>query len=289
MTRNSKLARTLEVWFSFSIKLKTPSGLPNNGRLGHISIGIDHGPDGVSGYNALDNKFDCCVDLWGDPSHGGNRDVFKGLDAAGLKQWWQCQSISFNCPFGPNSDNEWKVLLDATLAHVKKQHNPLSFPLFQESAPKMIRQLQAAGFEFDDDSELSLEMQLWEIAFTQGFERRSGGKITNARFQSGIAGALKNLPYWDLDKFVRTCFVLFVYLFVFLFVYLSVYLAVWLSVCMYVTDQACSNTINSTTCDDDDKDDDDDDGDDDDDDDDDEETYTQTGWQTDWQTGRLID
>ena len=198
----------------FQYDEKDPKWHPSNWqRWPYLGIAIDHGPDGLAGYNALDHKFKCNVDLWGDTSHGGNRDVFKGLGDCGLKQWWQCMAISFNCPFGPNSDNGWKTLLDATLSHVKTRYRPLSLPLFMESSPKMLQQLMAAGIEFDECSELSLEQQLFEFALTQGFERRSGGKITNSRFQSGIHGALKKLPYWALDKFLRTLFV-FLLLFV---------------------------------------------------------------------------
>ena len=87
--------------------------------------------------------------------------------------------------------------------NLRKHYKLGSTPHFQEPPPKMLEQLRRGGFEFDE-SEASIERQLWDFALSIGLERRAGSKITTARFQSGIAGALKNLPFWGMDTFVRT-------------------------------------------------------------------------------------
>ena len=67
----------------------------------HVTISLDLGSDGLSGYKALERKFKLSCDKIQDASHAANRDMILSLQQSGLYSLWLCLLINNNLPFGP--------------------------------------------------------------------------------------------------------------------------------------------------------------------------------------------
>ena len=88
----------------------------------------DCGSDNVSAMNALLYLFKCCIDFWGDPPHGCNRDTLNALGMASLRQFWSVMLISFNLPFGPQNDNGWQNQLDDLMQDLAATYSHSNLP-----------------------------------------------------------------------------------------------------------------------------------------------------------------
>ena len=113
----------------------------------------DCGPDNVSAMNALLYLFKCCIDFWGDPPHGCNRDTLNALGMASLRQFWSVMLISFKISFGPQNGNGWQNLLDDLMQHLAATYSHSNLPaLFLQAAPRMGELLTQQGGVFSRGS-----------------------------------------------------------------------------------------------------------------------------------------
>ena len=200
------------------LKVSTPSGglkmfirVPTDAtwhdknweRWPYIALNLDHASENFCAYNYFDKKLGGNADLFGDNSHGGNRDTFLSLDRAGLKQFIQVMMVSWNLPHGPADDDSWSNMLDEVLAYVKQVYNKGNLPaLFLAMAPKMIEMLRRSGFQFPGEDDI--EWELWCYVIDDGLRRKAGSKVTACRFQGHISTAQANINCWWADRFIRT-------------------------------------------------------------------------------------
>ena len=96
----------------------------------YLALNFDHASENVCAYNYLDRFLNGNTDLFGDPSHGANRDTLLSLDRSGLKQFLQVMMVSWNLPHGPADDDSWSNLLDEVIVHLEKTYSRGNLPVF---------------------------------------------------------------------------------------------------------------------------------------------------------------
>lgn len=118
-----------------------------------LSVSMDLGSDGLSGWHALAYGKKMSIMQFPDPSHAGNLDVDMALRSAGLFQFWLLNMISFNLPYGPDDDlGRLHQLQDAT-RDLFARHGSSSCELCQGLQTFILDDLQQAGIQLDEPKE----------------------------------------------------------------------------------------------------------------------------------------
>ena len=121
-------------------------------RWPHLSVGIDLGSDGNTGFHGLERWLLLNIDLWNDGSHGCNRDFSNIVNALGLWGFALCLMLSMNLPHGPRDTGERRWELRSSLAGLYESGVALEeVVLFMASSARIVQNLKAMGVEFNDD------------------------------------------------------------------------------------------------------------------------------------------
>jgi hypothetical protein len=168
----------------------------------HVTISLDLGSDGLSGYMALERKFKLNCDKIPDASHAANRDMILSLQQAGLYSLWLCLLINNNLPFGPNRDSHRYQELRECLASILTRMSPDSCPLFQYMLLDLQRCFERNNFTFDTES--SVSVQVWKALQSRQSFVKEGYRATMNRFQACTSVGEKARKWWEVELFERT-------------------------------------------------------------------------------------
>lgn len=166
----------------------------------HLTICMDLGSDGLSGFMGCERRFHLNLDLAGDPNHHSNRDVINSLKSSKLFSFWLCMLISWNVPFGPNKDDLRFDELRATLRGVLAQPYQENV-LFMAMANRLGDAFSRNGHVFSASE--PLEPQIWEKLKEREWFVREGYRGNLCRFLALIACPRRHVSWWEVDEFER--------------------------------------------------------------------------------------
>ena len=126
---------------------------------------LDLGSDGCSGLHGAiyfeDWKLN--VDGMQDHSHGGSRSVYNAFHKCGLYGLVLLSVVSFNLPFGPDSEDLRQRQIQETMKHRYQHTRPQDAVLFQHLLPRIIHALRKLGHAFQSSGGRELEDEVWAI------------------------------------------------------------------------------------------------------------------------------
>ena len=171
----------------------------------YASFSMDHGPDGICGYNSLENKWYLNVALEGEVAHGCNCDFDGALIHRKMKSFWLCMLMKWNLVFGPGRDQnsgERYHELSECLDKLYKTRCPDNTPLFQDRLVGLVECLKRNGHQLNNGD--GLDLQVWAMLADRPFNLKEGFKANCNRFCGTIHVAMKKVPYWEIDEFEVT-------------------------------------------------------------------------------------
>jgi hypothetical protein len=171
-------------------------------RWPHLSIAMDCGSDGFCASFGLEYAWGFNIDRIPDQSHAINCDWDGALGDSQLKGFILCMMISWNLPYGPDRDHVRMSQLREAVQAGFSRTTPRTNPLFMQMSSGIIESFHRNGFDFNDDE--PKEDQVWRAMAERGFGRRQGHRVSLCRFAAGLAKAVGETKWWDVDRYERT-------------------------------------------------------------------------------------
>ena len=106
----------------------------------HVSVAIDLGSDGVTGFFALQQRFKLNIELHNDRSHRSNCDHDLLCKALRMKSIQALLYVCFNLPHGPRKGEDLRLWqFTSCLRKFYKEERPDTMPLFMARLPGLIK------------------------------------------------------------------------------------------------------------------------------------------------------
>ena len=167
----------------------------------HMNVGLDLGPDGLTGSSALLDKFQCNITRWPDFDHGMQRALVEALKGVYQYDLWMLMAVSWNFKHGPkDNDYRWHQLGDLS-ATMRKKYTPHTCALFQERLPMLKQELENLGIELPGEDPTDVEV--WKVWQEREILKRKGSRMFTNRFLALIDKPKQETPWWTWDLFER--------------------------------------------------------------------------------------
>ena len=171
-------------------------------RWPHLAIAMDGGSDGFCATFGLEYGWGFNVDRIPDQSHAINCDWDGALQDSQLKGFILCMMISWNLPYGPDRDHVRMSQLREAVQAGFQRTTPRTNPLFMQMSSGIVEAFHRTGFDFNDVE--PKEDQAWRAMSERTFGRRQGHRVSLCRFGAGLAKAVGETKWWDVDRYERT-------------------------------------------------------------------------------------
>ena len=167
-----------------------------------LQISRDFEAPGCSGMKSLEYFFLCNVVDLPDQSH-----AFKCVSeivwkAMGVYDFILLMLITWNLPWSPDDESMRRDQLEEVLNNTYNTVRMEDCAEFIEYAPKMVQELQAAGFKFPGVE--SIEVELWKFLKARAAMRRHGRKTSMVRFGAALSKLKEERGLWTVTLFERT-------------------------------------------------------------------------------------
>ena len=135
---------------------------------------------------------DCKLNLGGlqDHSHGCNRSVYNTLHETGLYGLVLLPVVSFNLPFGPDSEDLRHKQIQETMSDRYRTCKAKDAVLFQHLLPRLIAAFKQLGHEFGSPGGQDLEDEVFQLMAERMVFLRQGSRCCMLRF-GAVAAACR--------------------------------------------------------------------------------------------------